>query len=125
MRSRLWVCCLLLLCIETFIGCGARPETDAPSTHTEFVNLVDTMIDTTRQPSKFKACFAEGAAPRDADRLKYEKLIAMASPDALVEGDTARFNVSFQDPSGKEIANKEWTAVKVNEEWKLKSAPLP
>jgi hypothetical protein len=115
----------LLLCLAALVGCGARAETMAPSSHTEFVNLVDTMVDSVRAPSKFKACFAAGAEPPLAERKKYEKHILVTSPEATVEGDTARFNVSFQDQAGKEVANKEWTAIKVIDEWKLKSAPLP
>lgn len=117
--------CALLLSISAGVGCGDRPETQAPSSHTEFVDLVDTMVDSARTPTKFNACFAEGSAPPAADRMKYEKHVLVTSSDATVEGDAARFNVSFQDQNGKEVANKEWTAVKVNEQWKLKSTPLP
>ena len=75
-------------------------------------------------PQRFASQFIEGKAPM-ADRAKYV-MVQVVANRATINEDKAVLEVRVLNPqTGEDIATQEWTAVKVDGQWKLKDAPLP
>ena len=75
-------------------------------------------------PQRFANSFVQGKAPM-ANRGRYA-MVQVVSTRAKVNGDEATLDIVVLNPAdGEKIADKEWTAVKVDGHWKLQDAPLP
>ena len=79
----------------------------------------------------FESLFVEGAAPQGAERSKYgAPLLFKLQDDPEISGDgeaTLNIKVLSAAPNAEPqtVGEVQWTAVKVADKWKLKSAPLP
>ncbi len=119
-----------MVCIS---GCGGSGATiqDNPDL-TDLNNLVGMAGSTDGEG--WEALFVEGAAP--ADKTPYtDPIFALpAVPKVNISGDTAEIEVLMltagPDTDGDGVPDEiettlTWTAQKVGDVWKLKSAPLP
>lgn len=118
--SRLVVLWLLVVVAQ---GCGQGEPT---MTETERVSgLVVNLSDVAADPQQFKSLFVEGAAPAESQRLWLSKHNCDAT-SVKISGNSASIAVVARDVgTGKVLGEAQWTAEKVGEQWKLKSAPLP
>lgn len=119
-----WIFALLLPLAAICSGCGGEKQEVAPE-DTRMVGLVTSLEDVAGDPKNFQSLFAEGAAPKDSERPKYKQHKFQVKDTPRVSGDTAVFTVVVSKPDGAVVGEKEWTAVKVGDKWKLKDAPLP
>jgi len=112
-------------------GCGGgstnvgKPPVDEVAL---LANLVSQIPDAARRPQALKSLFTkDGTVPSEADRKRIEKSYfeVIGAPTIKKDG-TASAEVQVRksdssDPPGK----AQWTFVKENDQWKLKTAPLP
>jgi hypothetical protein len=114
---------LLLPLAATWSGCGGEKQEVAPE-DTRIGGLVTSLEDVAGDPKSFESLFAPGAAPKDSERPKYKQYTYQLKDTPRVSGDTATFT-AVMSKDGSVVGEKEWTAVKVGDAWKLKDAPLP
>jgi len=112
----------MLLMPFLLAGCGGTPvATSDQMLH----GLISAVHGAAFQAGQFQVLFVEGEAPKDAQRLRYTKY-NFEIKSSSVSGDAATITVVVRDlKDNKELGETEWTAAKVGNEWKLKSAPLP
>jgi hypothetical protein len=90
-------------------------------------SLVSQIPDASGRAQNLKALFAkDGTAPTEADRKRIQKLQfqVIGTPtikDGIAAAEVQVRNSASADPLGK----VQWTMIKENEQWKLKTAPLP
>ncbi len=118
------VSAVLLSLMIAATGCGGGDDDkDRSYSDEEKVSGVIDISDVVSKPEEFKAAFVDGAAPEDATLYKGH---SFAASDASVSGDSATITVVIRKVStGKIVGEKDWTAQKVGDSWKLKSAPMP
>jgi hypothetical protein len=103
-------------------GCGGSP---AATSDQMLRGLISAVHGAAFQTGSFQALFVAGEAPKDAERARYTKY-TFEIKSSSVSGDAATITVVVRDlKDNKELGETEWTAAKVGNEWKLKSAPLP
>ena len=103
-------------------GCGGNP---AVTKDQMLLGLVSSVQGAAREAGAFQWLFVAGEAPKDAERARYTKY-SFEIKSSSVSGDAATITVVVRDlKDNKELGETEWTAAKVGNEWKLKSAPLP
>jgi hypothetical protein len=114
---------LLLFLAPAISGCKGQTNWDATESGRLFF-LVSGVSDAVQRPERFQALFVTGSVP--ANITAYRKYTYQGDREARISGDTATMTVIVRDvKSGKEMAQKEWTAVKEGDTWKLKTAPIP
>lgn len=109
---------LLVLC------CGCASEPPGPNPIEQLQMVIANLPDSATKPDRFKSFFVAGAAPGDADRMKY-RAIMLRAKTATQSGETATVRVQVEDVQGIKLGEVDWTAVKEGPDWKLKTAPLP
>jgi len=114
---------LVLIVAAGIGGCGEKPP-HAPD-DSRVSGLVMGLHEASGSATSFQHIFAEGAAPKETERLEYTKHHYDVK-SRNISGDSATLTVNIRDAAtGSPEGEKEWTAVKVNDNWKLKEAPLP
>jgi len=120
----------LVVCVA---GCGqssdpiqANPELDAIN------NVVGLAADT--DSDSWATLFVDGAAPADSTPYGGHIFTLPAEPNVNISGDSAEIEVLILtsldevDAEGFPVEQEStatWTAQKIGEKWRLKSAPLP
>ncbi len=121
-----------LLLLATLAGCGGSSNlelNDAVRIGIVVSNVSEAV--TSPAAERFERLFAEGVAPPVAERAKYGPPLQFnVEGEPEVSGDSATFSVKVvrDEPNAAEpvaVGQVEWTAVKVGDQWKLKTAPLP
>ncbi len=116
----------LALC--AFVGiaaCQKAGPTYDPSTDEGQINeLMATMGDVSSSQSLAEQLFEKSSVPKPAERVKYGKYFFQVV-DKNVTPESATLKVNVTANQGGAVTEKEWTAVKSDGKWKLKSAPLP
>jgi hypothetical protein len=124
----IFTACGVLLCSLAMMlaGCGGGGQTEYVESDEGDVRLVLSDVSgAASDPNDFRALFAEGAAPPDAERAKYRPYMCRAN-EITIEGNTATALVEIEDGNtGQIVGEKEWTLVREGDQWKLQSAPLP
>ena len=117
------VACPILALALLAAGCGGGQP--SASDTDRLVGLVSALSDAAKDADACKKLFAADAAPKDADRARYARYnyeLKSSQPS----GEQCTLTVAVRDVgSGKELGEAQWTAVRVDGQWKLQSAPLP
>lgn len=105
-------------------GCGREPgvQTDGEA----ITGVLSSFGDQASNPKTLKVYFADGKAPGDKEliRFKNKSFELVDEPTSAGDAVTAKVKV-YDEMSGDELGVVEWKFVKVGEQWKLDSAPLP
>ncbi len=83
------------------------------------------LSDATSRPKKFRALFATGAAPTDAERKHFAQFMYQVAQVNAVSDSQATVHILVDDDAGRRIGEVDWTVVNESGKWKLKLAPLP
>jgi hypothetical protein len=95
-----------------------------PSEETKMIMPIGSLSDLGTRPDRIAQLFAPGAAPAEPELARFAKYAFFAGKPKA-SGDEAQVPVTIKEAgTDKIVAEKEWTVVRVGEEWKLKSAPL-
>jgi len=118
---------LILLCLT---GCGGAPvkEEGPPKDDVSVLsNLVSQIPDASSRAPALKALFTkDGTVPTEADRKRMQKVQFQVVGTPTMKDGTASAEVQMRNSGSADPAGKaQWTFVKENEQWKLKTAPLP
>jgi len=81
--------------------------------------------DASKHPKQFQALFAAGSTPSDAVRKQMATLMFQVERVSQTSDSEASLNVLVDDVAGKRIGDVDWTVAKEQDQWKLKSTPLP
>jgi hypothetical protein len=102
-------------------GCGkkAGPITDGA----DIASRVSSAADAASSQS-FTNSFVPEAFPTDEDRARFASFSFAPIGKPKIEGDTATIKVRVSKESA-EVGQVEWTFVRQENLWKIKSAPLP
>jgi hypothetical protein len=112
-----------MLLSAAMTGCGGSREGGSEPNRARLI--VGEMSDNIDNPARFAKLFAQGAAPPDAQRRRYGQYRIWAK-SADVSGDTATLTIELKElRTNKILEDRQWTAVKEGDTWKLKDAPLP
>jgi len=117
-----------LLCgVLSSSGCSSKPDGPPVGDDAVLRNLASQMPDNSGNAKSFKAFFATGATvPDEAARARYKKLYFKAVGSPSINGDTATVKVEVRDDDiPQPLGQVDWTFVKENSQWKVKTAPLP
>lgn len=115
---------IVAVCALPLCGCGSSSP-EFGSAPDEVIQLVGCIPDSTRSPQTFAAVFSSSAPPNDMQRRQFAQYVFVAK-SASVSGDEATIRVEIRNPMTNDpIGQQEWTAVKEDGKWKLKTAPLP
>lgn len=116
--------CAVLLMFTAVAGCGG--DAGGPGEWSQekiiSVGLINSLDPDDSEA--FPNSFAEGAVPPDSERERYGRYRFEAT-STKIDGESATISVRVEDLDGNFIGEEEWTAVRVNGEWKLKKALLP
>ena len=124
---------LILILIVCVSGCGGPPDIES-NPDLSGINNVVRMVGDTDDEEGWKLLFAEGSVPADITPYDGPIFALPAEPNVNISGDTAEIEVlvitEVPDMDGDGVPDEQeatttWTAQKVGEKWKLKSAPLP
>jgi hypothetical protein len=125
LRFALVLSALVPLCVLAGCSGGSKNPATGPQADLGKVAVLVTNIgDYAKSLSMLKKLFVDDNKLTEEDRKKYYDASIIRDKPPRIENDTAIIPVKIKDASGNIIAEREWTAVKVGEEWKLKSAPL-
>ena len=122
-------CLLAALCVS-LCGCGGerggKPKKGWATEKIIAQGLLSNIDPETAE--NFAGFFVEGKAP-ESQRERYKKYTYHAEPGDVVldgSGNSATLTVQFQDFDGNPVGEPvQWEVVKKDNDWKLKSAPLP
>jgi hypothetical protein len=121
--------CVLFVITLSTPGCGGSTDVAKPPTDEIALlgNLVSQIPDASSRPQNLKALFAkDGTVPSEADRKRMQKLQFQVNGAPTMKDGTATAEVQVRNSSSPEAPGKaQWTFVKENDQWKLKTAPLP
>ncbi len=119
-----WATMVLLLAVAQ--GCGGEAERTEPKlTEEQKVCAAADMSDMVGDPEDFRSLFVDGAVPDDSQKRRY-KGRSFGASDPKISGNSATMTVVIRDVNTWEVLGEvEWTAEKVGDRWKLKTAPLP
>jgi hypothetical protein len=113
-------------------GCSGEPETTKETETSGIRPLVEQVAGCARDSSdtdpeilQFKSLFVDGAMPPIDKIPEYGKYDGIYCRDKSpsVSGEEATFTVTFEQGTSTQEAT--WTAVRVDDRWKLKDTPLP
>ncbi|HEY1376646.1 MAG TPA: hypothetical protein VGF55_07620 [Gemmataceae bacterium] len=123
MTRRALFACLIVL---PAAGCGRGPtEAAAADPDGSAVAELVTQVEGARDARRATKLFAAGAVP-PADRLKKLAAYSLAPGRPAVAGDAATLKIRLTDNrTGADAGEVEWSFVKENGSWKIKTAPLP
>ena len=120
-----------VLSAPALIGCGGGsidPQEAVLSERGKFAELVGTVAEGADDANRFEPLFAAGAAPSVDERAKYGAVRCWLEGEPEITGDSATLTVTIEEKSdtGEALATREvtWTAVKEDDQWKLKDVPL-
>lgn len=114
-----------VLYLATLFGCGGSTGTSLIDQKDTVVTFVEDVGEASSDPKTFKALFAKGVKVPTKSRKKYNKGFFEVKSTEAGPDNTTKVKVVHRDPFGKILGNAEWTVVKEDGHWKLKSAPLP
>lgn len=113
---------LISVLFTTTVIVGCRDP--GPTNIEQVMAAVSNLSDAARDSESFDSLFVDGAAPADAERLRYSTfLFNMDQPTVI--GETAKVNVQFTNAQGEDLGIKEWVFVFDAGQWMIQSAPLP
>ena len=117
---------LLGAALTTLAGCASSQDAAPASEQTTIVQVVKS-FNGAKNNAKFAAdWFAQGAAPAAAELRSYARYDCKVAEKPTVSGDTATVPIKvLKINTEEEVGRVEWTLVKENGQWRLKSAPLP
>lgn len=107
-------------------GCGSgQPQIVANTEESLVKQAVSAVAEYKRDAKQFRTLFAEGAAPDEAARNRFEPYMFYAA-SADVSGNTATADVQFEVlATGELLGPVQWTLEKVGEKWKVKTFAMP
>jgi hypothetical protein len=120
----------LVVCVA---GCGKGTDPIQSNPELDAINNVVVLAGDTDSDS-WAELFVEGAAPADSKPYGDHIFTLPAEPNVNISGDTAEIEVlvltEIPDMDGDGVPDEQedtvtWTAQKIGEKWKLKTAPLP
>jgi hypothetical protein len=114
---------LAACCATALPGCGGGGSAKLDNTQ-EVEEFINSMEDVASAPGSLKTYFAAGAAPDKATLGKYRRYSYSCAAKPRLSGSEATVKVKITE-RGKEVGEQEWTLVKDDKQWRLKSAPLP
>lgn len=121
--------CVLFIVALSTLGCGGSADVAKPPTDEIALlgNLVSQIPDASSRPQNLKALFAkDGTVPSEADRKRMQKLQFQVAGAPTMKDGTATAEVQVRNSASPDAPGKaQWTFVKENDQWKLKTAPLP
>ena len=121
---------LALVCVS---GCGGPGSVESDPDLKDIKNAVSILNDID-VPEEWKKLFVDGAAPDDLKPYDDPIFILPEGTNATFTGDEAEFDVVIVTETGDtdgdgfpddQETTMTWTAQKVGEKWRLKTAPLP
>jgi hypothetical protein len=83
------------------------------------------LSDATSRPKRFRALFVDGAAPSDAERKRFANFMFQVVQVNPISDSEAALHILVDDDAGRRIGETDWSVVKADGTWKLKTAPLP
>jgi hypothetical protein len=86
--------------------------------------LVYSLADSSRSLDEFRAHYAKGKAPSSTEARKYAEYSFFPRSDITISGNTASFTAGMEKYDAP-LVEKQWTAVKEGDEWKLDETPIP
>ena len=124
---------LVLVLVVCVAGCGKSSDPIQSNPELDAINNVVGLVDDT-DAEDWATMFVEGAAPADSKPYGGYLITLPADPKFNVSGDTAEFEVllltEVPDNDGDGMPDEQeetatWTAQKIGDKWKIKTAPLP
>lgn len=116
----------LVICLM-MIGCGGEEPGGQPerTEEIEVASIVSSVSDLAGDPEGSAKVFAEGAV-REKAELYSEFMFLGIAETVKIDGDTATVSVEVTGGLNEDVLGTvEWTAVKEDGKWKLKSAMIP
>ena len=102
------------------IGCGDSGPTDSDQVNVAIANLSEAAL----ERESFESFFVAGSAPGESERPRYRGYFYEMDPPK-VTGDTATARVRILDADGDLVGEKDWLFSRVDDQWKISTAPLP
>ena len=121
----------LVVCVSGCGGSGGSID-ESEGDLKDIKNMV-TILNDIDVPESWKKLFVDGAAPDDLAPYD-EPIFIFENQNVTISGDAAEFDVlvvtDLGDTDGDGVTDERedtmtWTAQKVGNKWKLKTAPLP
>ena len=121
-----------MIVLATAMGCGGSTTIDPYAGLDEdekaINELVYSLADSANDLEQFRSKFAKDKVPASTEAKKYKEYMFYVRGDISVTGTTGSFTVGVETQEGEAepvIVEKQWTAVKEADGWKLGDAPLP
>ena len=120
----------LVVCVS---GCGGSGGTIESNPDLSGIRNAVAILNDIDVPEEWKKLWVDGAAPDDLKPYD-EPIFIFENQNVTMSDDAAEFDVVVlidtgdTDEDGRAVEQKTvmtWTAQKVNEKWRLKTAPLP
>lgn len=135
MKSKISIMMMALLCPIIYSGCGSS-NAGKPTEQQNVFASIEGLGDAAGDPEMFATAFVSGAAPEN--REDYGMRGYQVNGEPTFEGDsvtvpvkifggvqaTSQADNSRANPSESEETESIWTLQRVDDQWKLKDAPL-
>ena len=124
-RTGLWI--LTIAILTTGTGCSNSPPTWEPTDVNLIAAIIGKLSDKINQPEQLREMFSEKAIPDDKTIAELKRyMVKTKTSDVTVNGDTATVDIVFEiTRTGELLGPKEWTMVRVGEQWKIDSTQFP
>lgn len=124
-RPRAAMCGILLIALAT-VAAGCGPPEWEETDPIELSVLISEISEVASSQESLAERFAQGALPPESEWKKFRKYNCHSGLDAIkISGDTATATVGVEDSTGNDMGTQEWTFVREDGAWKVKTAPLP
>ncbi len=125
---------LILALVVCVSGCGGSAGNIESNPDLKDIKNAVSILNDIDVPEEWKKLFVDGAAPDDLKPYDDPIFILPEGTNATFTGDEAEFDVVIVTETGDtdgdgfpddQETTMTWTAQKVGEKWRLKTAPLP
>ena len=117
---------LFVAVLTALAGCASSQDAGKMTDTTEVTQIIKSFNGAKNDPRNVPEWFAQGAAPPIAELRKYARYDCKVAEKPAVSSETATVQIKvLKINSEEEVGRVEWTLVKEDGRWKLKSAPLP
>jgi len=116
----------LLAVVTGLLGCASSHDAPPATEESNILTTVKSFNGSSGDARNAAQWFVQGGVPSTPELQKLAKYDCRVVGKPSIKGDTATIKMRILvRQTDNEVGQVEWTLVKVGENWKMKSAPLP